>query len=207
MKITKYEHACLDIVEQGTRILIDPGKFTKVLTDFSNISCVIVTHVHSDHFEPSNLTKIYQQNPNLKIFTVSQVAKEISNLPTTIVKAEDKFTINNLSLEFFGGKHELYEDFENIAVLVNEKLFHPGDSYTLPNKTIKVLATPASAPWLRVKDAGQFIINCKPKIVFPIHNILLSEEGKEIHYRILNNICQENEVSWLPLEVGESLEI
>lgn len=207
MKITKYEHACLDIVEQGTRILIDPGKFTKVLTEFNNISCVIVTHVHSDHFELSNLIKIYQQNPNLKIYTVSQVAQEMPNLPTTIVKAEDKFTINNLSLEFFGGKHELYKDFENIAVLVNKKLFHPGDSYTIPSKTIEVLATPASAPWLRVKDTGQFIINCKPKIAFPIHNILLSEEGREIHYRILNNICQDNKISWLPLRVGVTLEI
>lgn len=206
MQITKYEHSCLDIRMENSRLIIDPGKFTKNLTDFSNIDAVVVTHIHSDHLDKAILQKIYELNAKLTIFTTLQVANEIKNLPVKIVKAGDNFKVNNINLEFFGGEHEFYNEFQNIAVLVNNELFHPGDSYTLPNKPIKILASPASAPWLRVKDAGQYIINCKPKVAFPIHNILLSDEGKEIHYRILKSICDDNKINWQELGVGESID-
>ena len=205
MKITKYEHSCLEINEEQTRILIDPGEFTKSITNLNSVDAVVITHIHSDHFDRVFLQNIYKLNPNLKIFTVSQVANEITNLPVEVIQANDIRQIKNCTLEFFGGEHEFYNDFENIAVLVNNKLFHPGDSYTVPGKPIEILAAPASAPWLRVKEAGEYIANCKPKIVLPIHNILLSKEGKEIHYRILNAVCNDNKIAWQPLEAGESI--
>lgn len=206
MQITKYEHSCLEVRVENSRLIIDPGKFTKSLTEFSNIDAVVITHIHSDHLDKTILQRIYTRNPNLKIFTTEQVADEINDLPVKIIEAGDNFEVNNINLEFFGGEHEFYNEFQNIAVLVNNELFHPGDSYTQPNKPIKILASPASAPWLRVKDAGDYIINCKPKVAFPIHNILLSNEGKEIHYRILKSICDDNKISWQELGVGESID-
>src|SRR5882672_4639403 len=77
MKIIKYEHACLVVEEQEQRLVIDPGVDSVSYNDFANISAVILTHVHTDHFNPEKLTAIFQQNPNVKLFTVQAVADEL----------------------------------------------------------------------------------------------------------------------------------
>lgn len=50
MQITEYEHSCLDIRVESSRLIIDPGKFTKKLTDFSNIDAVLITHTNNKPF-------------------------------------------------------------------------------------------------------------------------------------------------------------
>lgn len=207
MRITKYEHACLDIQQDNTRIIIDPGKFTKSLTNYADINALVITHIHSDHFLLDTVQKIISSNPNIKVFTVNQVASQIKSKSVNVVSAGEKHIINNVILTFHGGDHEFYNEFENIAVMIDNKLYHPGDSYTVPKTKFEALASPASAPWLRVKDAGSFIANCKPKIAFPIHNAVLSPEGEEIHYRILGEECKQLGVSWKILQPGDTLEI
>ena len=96
---------------------------------------------------------------------------------------------------------------QNIGLLVNQKLYYPGDSYTVPaNKTIQVLATPASASWLRIDEANQFIKNIKAECVFPTHNALLSDIGASIHYRLLKEACDEAESEWIVLNPKQSIE-
>jgi L-ascorbate metabolism protein UlaG (beta-lactamase superfamily) len=195
--------------EQGKRLVIDPGKFSTSLPELSDVVGVVITHIHSDHFDETRVQNILKQNPEAQIFTVEQVATELAGSPIKTVKAEQVETTGPFSLKFFGGNHELYEGFQNIGVLVNDKLFHPGDSYAKPTMQIplEVLAAPASAPWLRVSEATQFIKDCSAKKVFPIHNALLSEIGESIHYRILSEAAQEAGSQWLVLKPGESLQI
>lgn len=208
MKITKYEHSCLDITDNKTRIIIDPGKFSKSLTNYANIDAIVISHIHSDHFDKTVIESIVQANPTTQIFTVKQVKDELLNHANVkTVVAGDIIKIKDINLSFFGGQHEFYSEFENIAVMIDDTVFHPGDSYTIPDKQFKVLAAPASAPWLRVRDACDYIASCKPKIALPIHDILLSPEGKEIHYQILKEVCEEHNISWQVLEPGQSIEI
>lgn len=94
---------------------------------------------------------------------------------------------------------------ENIAVLVNDEFYHPGDSYTLPDVPVEILSAPASAPWLRITEASKFISDIRPKIAFPSHNALLSEIGESIHYRILSNAAKEAKIDWKVLKPGESI--
>lgn len=206
MKITKYEHACLDISDNGTRIVIDPGKFSVSFKNFSDIAALVITHIHSDHFDIDTVNEIIAKNPNIKILTTEQVKEQITDQSVRAVKEGDSEVINDVELKFFGGNHEFYNEFQNIAVLVGNKLFHPGDSYTVPSVSFDILAAPASAPWLRAKDAADFIVACKPKAAFPIHNSLLSSVGEELHYRILEAACKENSITWKVLEPGQSIE-
>lgn len=206
MKITKYEHSCVVLEQDSKRLVIDPGKFSDSFTDYSNIYGVVITHIHSDHLDEDRLEAILEKNPEVKIFSNSQVVGE-SKIKMQAVKAGDKEQVGEFSLEFFGGDHELYDGFKNIAVLVNNTVFHPGDSYTLPGKPIKVLCAPASAPWLRVSEASEFIKNARAETTIPIHNALLSEIGESIHYRILGEAAQQAGKQWRVLKVGENLEI
>ena len=207
MRITKYEHSCLDIHDHEARLVIDPGRFSPSFTDCANIAVLILTHVHRDHFDKETVGKIVAANPGVMIFAPKQVADEILDASVTVPEIGKIYEAAGFSLEFFGGEHELYDGFQNIAVLVDGTLYHPGDSYTLPHKPIKILAAPAAAPWLRVTEAGEFIKSAKAQRVFPIHNALLSPVGEEVHYRILGEAAQTAGSDWHVLQTGESIEI
>ncbi len=205
MKITKYEHSCIEVKEGNNRLIIDPGIFSKSLNDFSNIDAVVITHEHQDHFDPVKIQSIIKANPSVQIITTSQVAKALNSKNAKTARLEEEYSIGKLKLEFFGEKHELFTDVENIAVLVNNRFYHPGDSYTLPNVPVEVLSAPASAPWLRITEASKFISDIGPKIAFPSHNALLSEIGESIHYRILSGAAEKAGVKWQVLKPGESI--
>lgn len=207
MKLTKYEHSCVVLEQEGNKLVIDPGIYSTSFTDFSNIVGVVVTHKHSDHFDMAKLRAIKSLNNNVEILSTMDVAHDSLELSTRPVQAGYTTTIGPFTLEFFGGDHELYKGIQNIAVLVNGNYFHPGDSYTLPQKQIKVLGAPASAPWLRVAEASDFITNAKARVVIPIHNALLSEIGESIHYRILGEAAQKVGSEYKILKPGESIEI
>ena len=206
MRITKYEHSCVVIEEGGRQLVIDPGKFAKSFKPTNAIDCVVVTHVHSDHFDSAILKEIKALNPDVMICTTAQVAEQIPDLAPDIVDANRSCAHGPFHSSFYGGQHELYERFANVGVMVNDTFYYPGDSYAKPGRPIKVLGAPAAAPWLRVTEAYQFIKDCGAKKVIPMHNILLSDEGKEIHYKILSDATGEVGGEWAPLGVGETLE-
>lgn len=205
MKITKYEHSCIVVEEGGQKLVIDPGVYSTSLTNLANISCVFITHIHDDHFDKDKIKQIASQNPGVKIFAPMQVATELTELPVSIVKGGSAQSIGSLGLSFIGGKHELFEQFENIGVVVNGVFCYPGDSYAKPGQSIQVLALPASAPWLRVPDTVRYMQECAPKIVFPVHNALLSDIGESIHYRIISSGAHQIGADWRVLKPGESL--
>lgn len=205
MNITKHEHACLDIREGGSRLIIDPGIFSVSLKDLANIDVVVVTHMHGDHFDPEKLEEIVAKNPDVRIFTTSQVKNKFSKR-TELVKPNQKVSVAKIELKFFGKQHHLFNDIENVGVLINKQLYYPGDSYTTPDQPVKILAMPASAPWFRIDEASDFLSNVKPVHVFPTHNALLSEIGESIHYRILSNMCVEVNAKWHYLKPDQSFE-
>lgn len=207
MEITKYEHSCLDIEIDGRHLVIDPGIYSVSYKPGSSVDVVFITHVHGDHFDPNCLKLIRAQNPQVKIYGSKQVADEHAALGIQTVTAGQELSAGVFKLAFFGGKHELYEGFDNVGVLVGDTLYHPGDSYAQPGRPVKVLAAPASAPWLRVSEASEFIKQCAPGQVFPIHNALLSEIGESIHYRILSEAAETAGAKWQVLKTGDSLSV
>ncbi len=206
MEITKFEHSCWEVIEDKSRLVIDRGIYSKSLTDFNNITAVVVTHEHADHLDSEVLAKIVEQNPSVQIFGTNQVAAQF-NKNMTVPELGREYKVGDLSLEFFGEKHHLFDDVENIAVLVNKKFFSGGDSYTKPNVPVELAAVPASAPWFRIDEGIENIKTIKARIVAPTHNALLSEIGESIHYRILGGAAQQAGKTWKVIKTGESIEI
>ncbi|MFM5904948.1 MAG: MBL fold metallo-hydrolase, partial [Micrococcales bacterium] len=97
----------------------------------------------------------------------------------------DYHVVGPFTLEFFGDLHqEIHRTIpliQNCGVMVNDKLYYPGDSYTKPDRKVELLACPASAPWLKIGDVMDFIAEIKPARSFPTHNILLSEQGHALN--------------------------
>jgi L-ascorbate metabolism protein UlaG (beta-lactamase superfamily) len=212
MKITKYEHACLDIEDGGQRLIIDPGVFSNSLTNFSNVYAVVVTHVHDDHLDPEKIVAIVRENPTVVIYTVRTVAEQLGEgLPLKVMSEGEDTRIGNFNLDFFSSQHaKVYKslpDTANLAVMINKSVYYPGDSFTKPDQPVDLLVVPASGPWMKVGEAMEFITDLKPKRVIPSHNLVLSELGAKYHNGWLEQACSNIKATYMVLAPGESLTV
>lgn len=208
MKITKYEHACFIVEEQGHQLVVDPGVFTQ-LPDSVQADGLVVTHVHDDHITTENEAKLRTANPNLKFFSTEEVAQKFSNAKQA--KSSEAHTVGPFKLEFFGETHqEVHPDHpaaQNVGVLINDTMYYPGDSFTIPSKLVEVLLVPAAAPWMKTAEAMDFIVTIKPKVVIPTHYGVLSNEGSSYTDHWLKQACEKVGAHYKRLQTGESLEV
>jgi L-ascorbate metabolism protein UlaG (beta-lactamase superfamily) len=210
MKVTKHEHATLLVSIADDNLIIDPGVFLS-LADFSKVLAVVITHEHQDHWTPDQLGRILEKSPDARILGPAGVDKAAGDFEIEVVKAGDTVEIGPFKLEFFGEKHALIHESipipDNVGVLVNDELYYPGDSYTVPDAVVGTLAAPIGAPWLKIGEAMDFILAVKPQRALYAHDMTLSVAGKTSHIDRLKWATEQGGGSFHPLEVGESLEI
>ena len=185
MQITKYEHACLVIENQGQRIVIDPGFYTRPMTELNDVVAIVITHMHDDHCNEEQIDRILKNSPAAKIYSTDEVRKRLEGYETIAVHHGDFYTDGAFTLEFFGDMHaEIHRSIpliQNCGVLVNGELYYPGDSFTRPDQPVEILACPTSAPWLKISDVMDFVASVKPSKCFPTHNVHLSDVGHELN--------------------------
>lgn len=211
MKITKYEHACIVLEEQGKKLIIDPGNFTKDFGDLHDIAAIVITHIHPDHFYPEHISAIMGTSPGIPVFTTTDVATEWKTGIATPVKMGDEHTAGPFTLRFYGDTHaEIHSSVprqQNTGVLVNNTFYYPGDSFTAPNTPVAVLAVPAAAPWLKASEAMDFVATVAPSTrCFRTHDAHLSERGLASIDNWLTYAAERANVRYNPLAPGESFE-
>lgn len=184
MKLTKYEHACVFLEnDDGDKVVIDPGIFTNLPGDLSRIVAIVITHEHPDHFFSEKLDKILAQNPNAQIFGSTEVVTKLNQ--ATEPEKLKIYNIGSFSLEFYGDEHELIREslpiIKNLGVCINNLVAYPGDSYAQFPRPVRYLLTPSSGPWLRVREACEFIASTKSDVIVPTHDALLSDTGIDVY--------------------------
>jgi L-ascorbate metabolism protein UlaG (beta-lactamase superfamily) len=211
MKIVKHGHACLELELESKRLLIDPGSYTEDVSYLKEVVAIVITHSHDDHCFLEQIQKIKSTNPNIQIFGTSEVKEKLAGIDVITVYHGDYHEVGTFTLEFFGDMHsEIHSSIpliQNTAVMVNDQLYYPGDSYTKPDKKVELLACPTSAPWLKIGDVMDFIQEVKPRQTIPTHNALLSEIGHELNNSRVKLATEANGGVFTYLTVGESLEI
>lgn len=211
MKITKYEHACIDIQTGSGRLIVDPGSFAKSLVDLHHISVVVVTHAHQDHFDEQKVRDIVKTNPGLRIFSTTEVAEKHHHLNITIPELGEIYEIGDIKLEFFGELHaEVLPGIaqsENFGVLINSKLYYPGDSFTPCPKPHNVLAIPSDGPWMKLSEAVEFIHEDEAKTIFPIHDGFLNDDGQNLANGLLRRVAEVSGKTYLALSPKDSFNI
>ena len=207
MKITKYEHACFTVEENGQVLVVDPGAYTTDFTTPTGVVAVVVTHEHADHMDKTHLQAIVDANPDVVIISHSDITSQLSEFKTMSVVPGEGSRVGDFTLEFYGGTHAtIYPELPaiaNIGVMINGSLYYPGDSFALPEREVKVLALPVSAPWMKISEAIDFAKAVNPKLIFPTHDAVLSDAGKALPDRLVPSFVQGIEYKRLhePLEI------
>lgn len=211
MQITKYEHACLVIENQGQRIVIDPGFYTRPMTELHDVVAIVITHMHDDHCNEEQIDRILQNSPAAKIYGTDEVRKRLEGYETIAVHHGDFYTDGGFTLEFFGDIHaEIHRSIpliQNCGVLVNGALYYPGDSFTRPDQPVEILACPTSAPWLKISDVMDFVAVVKPSKCFPTHNVHLSDVGHELNNGRVRQVVEAGGGKFEFLQPGSRLSI
>lgn len=207
MKLVNYEHACFTLEDEGNILVVDPGEFS---TDFiapENVVAVVITHEHPDHLDTERLAEIIDKNPEAIIFGPDSVTSKLESLPSHTVTTGDIITTGPFTLAFLGGHHatihESIAPIPNLGVLINDLVYYPGDSFTLTHSPVDTLALPVAAPWMKISDAMDYLKVMKPRLAFPTHDKILSEEGKMITDRLLTVTAEANNIRYERLETAE----
>lgn len=211
MRLTKYGHACVFIEKVGKKLVIDPGEWTELPDDLSNIVAVVYTHMHGDHTFAPHLQKIVAANPDVQVFaeatSLAQVA-EVNCTKTEISKDTD-MQVGNFNVSLYYLDHAVVwqqSPCKNLAVLVDDFYYYPGDTFHVIDKQAYIAGVPVSAPWLKLTEAIQFVRDVKAQKIMPTHNGLLNDVGHELAHNVLKNFTSDAGKEIVPTINGQSLE-
>lgn len=212
MRVTKFEHATLTLVDSGRTLIIDPGSFTAPLGEPEGVVAIVITHEHADHWTPDHLDRILGMFPGAPIFAPEGVSKAAAGYNITIVHPGDVVEVEPFRLEFFGGRHAVIHEsipvVDNVGVLVNDEFYYPGDSYAVPKgRAVKLLASPVGAPWLKIGEAMDFVLAVAPRRVFGTHDMTLSVAGRDMGRARLGWAAEQDGGELVVLNPGDSTDI
>ncbi|MEK7588452.1 MAG: MBL fold metallo-hydrolase [Patescibacteria group bacterium] len=213
MKIKKLGHCCFVVEINGKRIMTDPSEFNYGGDSVAerNIDLILITHEHADHLHIDTLKQILENNPNVVVITNTSVGKLLDEAGIKYTKVEDgeNFDFEGIKIKGFGDKHaQIYEDYgqvQNTGYMVNE-LCYPGDSFSIPNSKVDILALPVLGPWMKMKDAIDYAKELKPRVCFPVHDGPLKSFATFI-YKIPEHFLSKVGIEFKVLEIGKEEEV
>jgi L-ascorbate metabolism protein UlaG (beta-lactamase superfamily) len=212
MRVTKQEHACLIVEASGKTLVVDPGSFTTALVGLSDVVAIVITHEHADHWTAEQLARIIERNPTAAIFGPSGVAAAATDFDIQVVTGGDTKEVEPFTLRFFGEKHAVIHEslpvIDNVGVLINDTLYYPGDSFTIPEGVeVDTVAVPVGAPWLKISESIDFTLALKPKRAFTTHEMVLSAAGKSIGNARIQWATEQGGGEFFALEPGNAIDL
>ncbi len=207
MQITKHQHAMLEITEGNQTLIIDPGMYQSELPQLKNVVAVVFTHVHDDHSYLPHAKEL-AQHQGVKFFGTQEVRDKLLDVDVQVVRHGDHIEVGNFTLDFSGDLHqEIHRSIplvQNVGVTVNRTLFYPGDAYVYPEHPFEILACPSAAPWMKISDLIDYLVELKPKAAFATHNAILSEHGNRLQNSRIKEFVEKQGGEFRYLVPGES---
>lgn len=217
MLLTKYTHACVRLEKDGNVLVIDPGTFSESGEALNGAHAVLITHEHNDHIDRPAVVSALRSNPGLEVHAPAGVAaalREEADVAARVHTAEpgSGFDAAGFSVRTFGGQHAVIhaqiQVVANIGYLIDDNVFHPGDSFVVPDGIdVKTLLVPIHAPWSKVGEVVDFVISVRAPRAFPVHDALLNELGRGIVEGHVTRIGGRYGTSYQRLAPRESVEV
>ncbi|PZF10960.1 MBL fold metallo-hydrolase [Curtobacterium sp. MCPF17_011] len=185
MELTKHTHATVVLRDGDRSVLLDPGAYTPTSADLvAAADAVLITHDHPDHFDADVLSAALDAQPGLRIWAPASVVDALGDHDARVVAVSpgDTITAGGFEVRVFGGDHAVIHadvpPMTNVGFLVDGRVFHPGDSYTVPGVPVETLLVPTSGPWAKLGELVDFVRAVQPTRAVQIHDLMLSEIGK-----------------------------
>jgi L-ascorbate metabolism protein UlaG (beta-lactamase superfamily) len=181
MQLTKFTHACVRLDDGDRTLVIDPGVFSEVPQALDGASAVLITHEHPDHIAPDKLRAAAKADPRLRIWAVGAVAESLGDLGEQVVSVApgETFEAAGYSVRTFGGQHAVIHPsvpvIANVGFLIDENVYHPGDSFAVPDVPVQALLIPTNAPWSKASEVIDFAVSVRAPRAFQIHDVLITD--------------------------------
>ncbi|MGN9779634.1 MBL fold metallo-hydrolase [Micromonospora sp. H33] len=176
MRITKFTHSCVRLEHDGRVLVIDPGTWSEPAA-LADADAVLVTHEHTDHIDVLRLAGL-----GVPVFAPEGARLPASApLAVTRVGAGERFTAAGFAVTATGGRHATIHDGQpdcaNLGYLVEDAVYHPGDSLHPPGRPVRTLLVPAQASWLKLTEAIDFAVAGRASRTVAIHDAQLNDRG------------------------------
>lgn len=211
-ELTLWGQSAVRLERDGRRIGFDPGKFSDedVLAD---VEAVLITHLHPDHVVPERVVAAVEAGAT-DVWAPEDLVPQLAEagVPEGVLHTAvpgDAFAVAGFEVRVLGGQHALIHDDvprpDNAAYLVDGSLLHPGDSFpALPDDVeVDTLLLPVSAPWMKISEAVEYVRAVAPRRAVPIHDAILSPEGRSVVDGMMPNLVPEG-TEYLRLGRGEA---
>ncbi|TRO59118.1 MBL fold metallo-hydrolase [Streptomyces sp. IB201691-2A2] len=198
MRITKYTHACVRLEHDGRVLVIDPGTWSEP-TALRGADAVLVTHEHADHIDVLRLA-------GLGVPVYAPADADIPRLEIIGVSSGTEFTAAGFRVRAVGGRHAFVHDGRpecaNLGYVIDEAVYHPGDSLHVPEQPIETLLVPAQGSWMKTAEAISFVKAIEPRRAFPIHDAQINDRGLS---SVNGWLAESTDCDYRFLAPGESL--
>jgi L-ascorbate metabolism protein UlaG (beta-lactamase superfamily) len=210
MRLTKLGHSCVRLEKDGASLVIDPGMWSGS-DALAGADAVLITHEHADHLDGDVVRTALETNPALELWTVPSVAAEYVGFGDRVhgVGHGDAFAAVGFDVHVHGHHHApIYPGMPsvaNIGFAIDGNVFHPGDSFTVPEEPVTTLLLPISAPWLKASEMIDFARAVQPKASIAIHDELLNANGIGLIQMLATGLMAD--AGYSRLEPGQGIEI
>ncbi|MEU5723016.1 MBL fold metallo-hydrolase [Micromonospora sp. NPDC047738] len=182
MQVTKYAHSCLRVEHDGGVLVVDPGVYSEPEA-LDGADAVLITHQHPDHVNVEAVTRALDRRP-FRVNGPASLAEVLGDAAEalTVVAPGESFTAAGVAIRAYGGQHAVIHPdipvIENLGFLINDVVYHPGDSLVVPDDVqVDTLFAPIHAPWNKFSEVVDFIRAVAPRRAYALHDGLLNDNG------------------------------
>lgn len=218
MLLTKFTHSCVRLEQDGVVLVIDPGTFSELDEALDGAAAILVTHEHADHLDQDRVVAFLTANPEVELWApqgaIDALGSAVGDAGDRIhaVGGGEEFSAAGLAVRTFGDQHALIHPLipvtGNVGYLVGDSLYHPGDSFTVPDGVqVEALLIPVHAPWSKLEEVLDFMISVRAPRAFQLHEALLSDAGLGLVEGHLTRLGARYGTTFEHLSAGESVDL
>jgi L-ascorbate metabolism protein UlaG (beta-lactamase superfamily) len=181
---------------------------------FDGTRSVVITHSHPDHMDPDLIRKIVDRNQAL-VYANEEIVGKLKEKGVAATEfGSGTRRIGSFELKAIPAPHEAILSLTlpaNTAYIVNDRLLHPGDSYSGELRKFRGLplfALPITAPWTTEVGTAAFADDLAPKRILPIHDGYVKAFFLASRHQALGQHFEGRGIAYAPAdEPGTALEI
>jgi L-ascorbate metabolism protein UlaG (beta-lactamase superfamily) len=213
MRFTKLGHSCVRLERDGSVLVIDPGVWSDAAAALAGAAAVMITHEHADHVDADAVRAALHASPDLRLWANSSVTAQFAEFGDRVreTRSGDVLSAAGFEVHVYGHDHApIHKDIPPVAntgFLVDGELFHPGDSFTVPDEPVRTLLVPISAPWLKAAEMIDYFRRVAPARGYAIHDGILNGNGLGVMTRMLSLAAAPSGAPAARLEPGTSVEL